>query len=90
MWISIHSSDVSNIQQHFLIWFGDLSKGKHSKRVKHIIWLATMSSLWHTRNNIIFRGDFVNVQSLVDQIVYISWFWFISRIGVNVNIVFSD
>jgi hypothetical protein len=65
MWISIHSSDVSNIQQHFLIWFGDLSKGKHSKRVKHIIWLATMWSLWHTHTNILFRGDFVNVQSLV-------------------------
>jgi hypothetical protein len=88
-WMGIQGSSARNIQQHFL-WFGDLLKGKHSKRVKHIIWLATMWSLWRTRNNIIFRGDFVNVQSLVDQIVYISWFWFISRVGTNVNFVFSD
>jgi hypothetical protein len=89
VWMGIQGSSARNIQQHFL-WFGDLLKGKHSKRVKHIIWLATMWSLWRTRNNIIFRGDFVNVQSLVDQIIYISWFWFISRVGTNVNFVFSD
>jgi hypothetical protein len=42
------------------------------------------------RNNIVFRGERVNIISLVDQIIYISWFWFIGRVESNANLVFSE
>jgi hypothetical protein len=77
------------VQQHFLK-FGDLVKGKINKRFRHLVWLATMWCLWRSRNNIIFRGDHVNISSLVDQIKYMSWFWFSDRVKNNVDVVFSD
>jgi hypothetical protein len=45
---------------------------------------------WWLGNNIVFRGACANVSSLMNQIVSISWFWFIGRIGRNVNVLFSD
>jgi hypothetical protein len=37
---------------------------------------------------ILFRGDCVNASSLVDQIIYIAWFWFIGHSGNTNNLVF--
>jgi hypothetical protein len=87
-WLGASYFNASNVQQHMLM-FGELIKGKKYKRVTHIIWLATMWCLWRSRNNILFRGVDVNVPSLVDQITYNSWFWFISRVGNNANLAFS-
>jgi hypothetical protein len=80
-----------DIHNHFTL-FGDLLKGSNNKKFRHIIWLATTWSIWRKRNNILFRGEFVNVSSLVDQIIYITWFlfWLIGREGVNVNVAFSN
>jgi hypothetical protein len=88
-WMGSNVTIVGTVQQHFLL-FGDLIKGKHSKSVKHIIWLATTWCIWRKRNNIIFRGENMNVPSLVDQIIYISWLWFISHIETRAILVFSD
>jgi hypothetical protein len=33
--------------------------------------------IWRMCNNILFRGAIANDSSLVNQIIYISWFWFI-------------
>jgi hypothetical protein len=84
----IHSLSFALL--HKTIMLLSLLHNKHSKNTKHIIWLATTWSLWRTRNNIIFRGDPVNVSSLVDQIIHISWFWFLNRVGLKFNVVFSD
>jgi hypothetical protein len=41
---------------------------KANKRFRHVIWLATTWSLWRARNNILFRGETVNISLLVDQL----------------------
>jgi hypothetical protein len=41
------------------------------------------------RNNILFRGDCVNISSLVNEIIYMSWFWFIDRLRNNIDLTFS-
>jgi hypothetical protein len=71
-----------NITNHFTL-FGGLLKGSHYKKFRHLILLATTWSIWRKRNNIVFRGEFVNTSSLVDQIIYIAWFWLISRGGLS-------
>jgi hypothetical protein len=88
-WLGTRFLLFEDIFQHFTV-FGEIAKGKNSKLFRHIIWLAMTWSICRTRNNIFFRGDCVNITSLVDQIIYISWLWFIGRSGNNFNLVFSD
>jgi hypothetical protein len=59
---------------------GTLVKGGGGSKVRQLIWLATTWCLWRIRNNIMFRGVLPNLLILVDQIMDISWFWFIGRI----------
>jgi hypothetical protein len=80
---------VESSHNHFSL-FGEFLKGGSTKKCRHIIWLATTWSLWKMRNNIIFRGEVVNISSLVDHIIYFAWFWFIGRSGLNVNVTFFD
>jgi hypothetical protein len=87
-WMGISHLSASNVQQHFIV-FGDIIKGKKCKKVKQLIWLATMWSIWRSRNNILFRGDVVNIITLVDQIKYISWFWLIGRVTHNANFSYA-
>jgi hypothetical protein len=66
-----HKMDVSftsilHAQQHFSM-FGEVAKGKKSKQFWHIIWLTTTWCIWRMRNNILLRGDCVNVLSIGDQ-----------------------
>ncbi|CAJ2634610.1 unnamed protein product [Trifolium pratense] len=88
-WMGTRFCSATDVPNH-LIQFGVLITGSNNERFRHIIWLATTWSIWRMRNNIIFRGDFVNVSSLVDQIIYIAWFWFIGRSRNIDNVAFID
>jgi hypothetical protein len=88
-WMRVSFIDFSSVTDHFLS-FGSIIRGKNSKKLRHIIWLATTWCIWRTRNNILFRGDHINFNSLVNQIVYIAWLWFIGRLRRNVDFSFSD
>jgi hypothetical protein len=88
-WLGTNYIPFVDIQNHFTL-FGELFKGSKFKRYRQIIWLATTWSIWRKRNNIIFRGDFINVSTLLDQIIYISWYWYIGRGGFNSSSTFSD
>jgi hypothetical protein len=82
----------NSVQQHFFL-FGDLIKSKAIKvnnKHRHIIWLATTWCIWRGRNNIVFREDQVTIGSSVDQIIYMSWFWFSGRLRSNVAISFDS
>jgi hypothetical protein len=87
--LGVNTIAFNTISQHFLL-SGQLLKGRKFKRMKHIIWLATTWCTWRARNNIIFRGDLVNVSSLVNQIIYFSWLWFIGRQKINVEFSFQE
>jgi hypothetical protein len=88
-WMRVSFIDFSSVTDHFLS-FGSIIRGKNSKKLRHILWLATTWCIWRTRNNILFRGDHINFNSLVNQIVYIAWLWFIGRLRRNVDFSFSD
>jgi hypothetical protein len=88
-WMGTRCIEFVDVTKHF-IHFSDLVTGNISKRLGHIIWLATKWGIWLKCNNILFRRDFINVSSLVEQIVYNAWFWFIGRSGRNVNVKFLD
>ncbi|CAJ2641645.1 unnamed protein product [Trifolium pratense] len=89
VWLNVDFIPYEVCWQHF-ISFGALVKNKSYAKARHVIWLATTWSLWRARNNIMFRGDVINLQSLVNQIIYISWFWFVGRITSKSSLVFSD
>jgi hypothetical protein len=40
---------------HFLD-FGSMVKMKKGMKIRHLIWLTTIWSIWRMRNNIIFKG----------------------------------
>jgi hypothetical protein len=71
-WMGVNFLVFTSVLDH-LLSFGGIIKGKNTKRLRYIIWLATTWCIWRTRNNILFRGDYVNVTFLVNQILYIVW-----------------
>jgi hypothetical protein len=88
-WMGIQAIPFAGIQNHFTL-FGTCLKGSQNKKHRHIIWLATTWCIWRKRNNIVFRGESMNISSLVEQIIYIAWFWYIGRGGNCSNVSFSD
>jgi hypothetical protein len=87
-WMGLTPIMNASVQQHFIV-FGDLLKSVVHKRYRHVIWLATTWCIWRRRNHIVFRGERVNISTLVDQIIYMSWFWFTGRLRSNVDISFD-
>jgi hypothetical protein len=87
--MGINPISYVDITNHFTL-FGGFVKGGHYKKFCHLIWLAATWSIWRKRNNIVFRGEFVNISSLVDQIICIAWFWFIGRGGLSTYVTFFD
>jgi hypothetical protein len=88
-WLGTTSVTYVSVTDHFLN-FGGILKGKKTKGLRHIIWLATTWCIWRSRNNILFRGDSVNISSLFNQILYIAWLWFIGSLRNNVDFSFPD
>jgi hypothetical protein len=88
-WMGVNFLGSSSVINHFLS-FGGIFSGKKTKKFRYIIWLAATWCIWRTRNNILFRGDHINIISLVNQIVYIAWLWFIGRLRSNVDFSFVD
>jgi hypothetical protein len=87
-WMGLNLINSSSVQQHFLL-FGDMIKSKSNKKHPHIIWLATTWCIWRWRNNLVFREDRATIFFLVNQIIYMSWFWFSGRLKSNVDISFD-
>jgi hypothetical protein len=53
-WMGVNFLVFTSVLDH-LLSFGGIIKGKNTKRLRHIIWLATTWCIWRTRNNILFR-----------------------------------
>jgi hypothetical protein len=71
-WMGVQVISSPSVTDHFLS-FGGIFSGKKTKKFRYIIWMATTWCIWRTRNIILFRGDPINIISLVNQIVYIAW-----------------
>jgi hypothetical protein len=88
-WLGTNAIVNATVTEHFLT-FGGIFKGKKTKGLRHIIWVATTWCIWRYRNNILFRGDSVNIYSLFNQILYIAWLWFIGSLRSTVDFSFFD
>jgi hypothetical protein len=88
-WLGSNLIVNASVSDHFLT-FGGILKGKKTKGLRHIIWVATTWCIWRSRNNILFRGDSVNISSLFNQILYTAWLWFIGSLRSNVDFSFLD
>jgi hypothetical protein len=52
---------------------------KNLRRGYSLIWLATVWSIWRSRNNIIFSNGVVESDGVIEAIKLLSWRWGISR-----------
>lgn len=73
-----HYDGINRVLQH-----GNLFSGKRIWKVRHIVWLAVVWSLWLLRNKIIFQGCVAECTQVVVQIKMVSWGWFICKEGRN-------
>lgn len=88
-WMNVDERPCDGVV-HMFNKVGGLIKGNNVKRVKHLLWTATMWQVWLVRNKLIFQGVQANVNSIVTSIKYVSWWWFIARRGRNSGKTFSD
>lgn len=56
-----------------------LARGRRRRRLRHLIWLAVIWSLWITRNKSVFERGTFGINEGVTKIKYLSWGWFIWR-----------
>jgi hypothetical protein len=88
-WLGSNIIVNASVSEHFLT-FGGILKGKKTKGLRHIIWVATTWCIWRFRNNILFRGASVNISSLFNHIFNIAWLWFIGSLRRDVDFSFLD
>jgi hypothetical protein len=56
---------------------------------KNLVWLARHDA-YGVCAIIFYLEEIVSIYFfLVDQIIYMSWFWFINRLRININLTFS-
>jgi hypothetical protein len=72
------------------LWVVLCLKNKKGSKVCHLIWLAITLCFWRLCYKIVFRGAMPNVSSMIDQITFISWFWFLGRSGSYTLYTFVD
>jgi hypothetical protein len=75
-WIGFKSAYAHSSVDHFT-HHGILARGIRRKRLRHLIWLAVIWSLWITRNKVVFEKRTFGINEGVTKIKYLSWGWFI-------------
>lgn len=89
LWLDTDEDQYDCVVSSFLE-FGRKLKGKKRRRVKHLIWIAVVWNIWAARNKVVFKGEVVNVKSIVMSIKYTAWVWFIAMKGRNSGALLSD
>lgn len=78
-WLGIQFVLPSCAVNHFSQFCGVLRGGKKVSQALILIWIAAVHSIWQCRNGLIFRGDSVEIGSLVDLVQYKVWLWLSSH-----------
>lgn len=74
-YVSAHNNDIIS---HFLS-HGALFRKKQHKEVRLLIWAAVVWCLWGARNKVMFTGETVSREEVVNQIKTLSWSWLIAK-----------
>lgn len=83
LWAEIIDINEIDTVSHFCR-FGQQLGGRKLKRMKFMIWIATVWALWNARNRKIFQGVECNINNIVTHVKMISWGWFSARGEVNI------
>jgi hypothetical protein len=62
-WMNVDFISFDEGWEHFFA-FGALLENKKFEKARHVIWLATTWCLWRARNNVLFRGEAIDVKVL--------------------------
>lgn len=68
--------------------YGVQVNSKKSPKFRYLFWIATSWCIWFHRNNVVFRGLVFDAR--VNHIKSISWEWFISIVGRNLDLVLHN
>lgn len=80
-WWGISTALPNNVQDLF-IQFGMLGAScSSSAKIRTVIWIATVTAIWQTRNKVAFQGAVGEVEAIVDLIHFRSWLWLKSTIA---------
>lgn len=88
-WLGINSVIHYDPAINFL-HLGAFLSGKNSKSFKHLIWSASVWSIWLNRNRIVFQGEIFDLHRILTQIKLLSWSWSILKIGKELNFDFNS
>lgn len=88
-WAGVADLNETDAVMHFCR-FGQQLMGRKLKRLKFVLWIATIWAIWHARNKKIFEGIACNINSIVSHVKMLSWGWFVSRGGSNSCWNFGD
>lgn len=89
IWLGVDHIVEESLMEHFDS-FAKVFTGKKSKKIRHLIWLASCWSIWLTRNNLIFKGEEPDLDSIVYHIKTMSWSWFIYGVGSHSGYVLDS
>lgn len=88
-WLGLGQIAVREVNEHFKA-FGLCMKGRKLKRVKYIVWMASIWAIWQARNRVLFEGKPAKEASIINCVKQLSWGWFIARRGKRVTCSFVD
>ncbi|XP_058733587.1 uncharacterized protein LOC131605220 [Vicia villosa] len=75
MWMEVHMEDnvvgAAGHLKHFVTGL----KGRMKKKMRGLVWLTTLWSIWNSRNNFIFNNTNIVLDEVISSIKVVSWFW---------------
>lgn len=66
-WLDALIFPCNDSAKHFLAFDQQLN-GSRLKRLKHLVWTATMWVIWHVRNKTLLEGAIFNINSIVTHV----------------------
>lgn len=88
-WLQVDPIIETTVEEHFDS-FAHLFSGHKSKKSVLIFRLATCWSIWLARNNSIFKGEALVLDSIIFHIKSTPWSWFIYGAGSNSGYVYDS
>lgn len=73
-WLGLSTVLCDSVDHHFLQHDVPGVRGKGRKAVSSI-WIATIRAIWNLRNGVIFRGESVDIERVLDGIQFRVWIW---------------
>jgi hypothetical protein len=87
-WLDRFFISPPNLFVHWACW----RTGERNNNVLkglEVIWLATIWTLWKTRNDKVFNGTISRVDDVVDEVKVLAWRWVLGRIRIPACLYFE-